>query len=102
MSEKSSNKINKGLNPPKFITGIQANLNREIPVLSRKLCIKCGECGKNICDMEAIQFKPREFPFFNLNKCNYCLKCIEICTYKAISKGKSGIKGLFLKMDKNE
>ncbi|MBD3354136.1 MAG: 4Fe-4S dicluster domain-containing protein [Candidatus Lokiarchaeota archaeon] len=85
-SKKFSNKIQ----------NIKNNYKKQFPHLVRRLCIKCGECGRNICPVGVIEFIPTKYPRFDLLKCTSCFKCIEICQYDAIIPKEARLKSLLM------
>ncbi len=70
----------------------------------KEKCVKCGLCAK-ICPVKNISYK--DFPYFDGNKCQICMRCVSYCPTGAIdslfvNKGKvykglneSEMKGCF-------
>jgi len=78
-----------------LITGkIVYKVTKKIPILKKKLCQKCGQCGE-ICPADAIDLKKNEYPEFLRKICISCLCCMEICPHQAIKTKSRGFKGLF-------
>ncbi len=81
-----------------FWTNVSARFNTEYPYLIKNKCIKCGECADvNVCSENAITFEPKNYPKFDLSKCNSSFNCADICTYSAIIPKKAKLLGLFIK-----
>jgi len=55
----------------------------------KKLCTKCGLCVK-ICPVKNISMQ--DYPVFNGNKCQLCLRCFSYCPAKAIKSRVTGKK----------
>lgn len=78
-----------------LITGnIVYKITKKIPMLSQKLCKKCGTCSE-VCPAKAIEFETGEFPNFQRKKCISCLCCMEMCPHQAIETKARGFLGLF-------
>lgn len=58
------------------------SLLRRAPVLNRRRCIRCQECGRN-CPAQAITLSP--YPEINRRKCINCYCCVEICPVRAMT-----------------
>ncbi len=81
-----------------FLTNVSARFKTEYPHLIRNKCIKCGECADiDVCSENAVTFEPKNYPKFDLSKCNSCFICVDICTYSAIIPKKERLLGLFTK-----
>ncbi|MCL2144616.1 MAG: EFR1 family ferrodoxin [Endomicrobia bacterium] len=51
--------------------------------LKKEKCVKCGLCAK-ICPVKNISYS--EYPAFDGNKCQFCLRCMSYCPPQAIKK----------------
>lgn len=80
-----------------FWTNVSDRFKTEYPHLIKNKCIKCGECADiNVCSKKAVTFEPKNYPKFDLSKCNSSFNCVDICTYSAIIPKKAKLKGLFV------
>ena len=81
-----------------FWTNVSARFKTEYPHLIRNKCIKCGECADiNVCSENAVTFEPKNYPKFDLSKCNSCFNCLKFCAFSAIIRKKAKLLGLFIK-----
>jgi len=88
--------------PGRFITRLASFITRSIvykvtkkrPILTKKLCIRCGQCYE-ICPANAIDFKKGEYPLFLRSECISCLCCMEMCPQEAIKSKLRGFGGMF-------
>ncbi len=88
--------------PGKFMTRLASFITRnivyrvtkKIPILKKKLCIKCGHCSE-VCPANAIHFTKGEYPEFLKRECISCLCCMEICPQEAIKPKLRGFGGMF-------
>jgi ferredoxin len=88
--------------PGKFLTRLASFITRnivykvtkKIPVLKKKLCIKCGQCFE-VCPANAINFIKGKHPEFLRRECISCLCCMEMCPQEAIKPKLRGFGGLF-------
>lgn len=51
--------------------------------LDKEKCVKCGLCAE-ICPAKNIEYT--QYPVFNGNRCQLCLRCISYCPSQAINK----------------
>lgn len=83
-------------------TGAASGEKDEPHRINADVCIECGACGK-LCPqgavrdssgrvLQKIKRKQWEKPFFDHQKCNGCLICIDVCPTDCISLGGSGLK----------
>jgi uncharacterized protein (DUF362 family)/NAD-dependent dihydropyrimidine dehydrogenase PreA subunit len=78
-----------------FITrSIVYKVTKKIPILKKKLCVKCGQCSE-VCPVNAINFTNGEYPEFLRRDCISCLCCMEMCPQEAILPKSRGVGGLF-------
>ncbi|MFX1446923.1 MAG: DUF362 domain-containing protein [Promethearchaeota archaeon] len=78
-----------------FITrSIVYKVTKKIPILKKKLCVKCGQCFE-VCPANAINFVKGEYPEFLKRDCISCLCCMEMCPQEAIIPKLRGFRGLF-------
>ena len=66
---------------PKFINRHITSILTPRPVVSNKICIKCGYCAK-VCPAKVITMEG--YPKINLDNCIRCYCCHELCPKKAI------------------
>ncbi len=78
-----------------FITrSIVYKVTKKIPILKKKLCVKCGQCSE-VCPANAINFSSGSYPEFLRRDCISCLCCMEMCPQEAIKPKLRGFGGLF-------
>ena len=90
------------MSPQNFLKKIIEKYKEDIPAIIKNKCIKCGECAsEDVCIEKEIYFEPNKYPKIDLNKCNLCYRCIEICTYNAIIHSQAKLKSFVIKPKKN-
>lgn len=48
------------------------------------LCGRCGKCAE-ACPIQAISFSLETGRVIDWNKCNHCLKCVDVCLFKSLN-----------------
>ena len=83
-------------------TGAAAGEKEERHQIDEQSCIECGACGK-VCPDSAVQdaagntiqrVKRSEWPkpFFDIEKCNGCAICLDVCPTDCIALGVPGVR----------
>lgn len=79
---------------PEFVVRLGRRFATPQPVISDRLCRRCGQCAK-ICPPKAMDFRKGELPVIDRDTCIRCFCCQEICPHGAITVREGALARIF-------